>query len=298
MTARRRGYSLLEIMVAISIFLLIMGAAFLPFKMLKDSFKKGSGHIDTHATVRRALDKMVRELRKSSAPQPQPMGMFYPKTSGQAMGIYYASTASGQSNYYPAVPAGCYPGCAFTLVRPDGYVSRVKYECQSVNTGAPTVVGDGGYAGRSLFVGGKATEYRLHRQECYYKSSIGQFVTEDRDVIPRGVTAFYFYPQPQSGGAPAVQFAATSQQPSYTPTSTPASPWPNPSPTFSSPLPITVENPYGSTLPSPATYRPEVYVYLKAYPDDYQRPLPNPPTAFGYFEFSLTVALRNQAALP
>ena len=63
----RAAFSLLELLVAVAIFFIIIGAVFSLLISGKKAFETGSVQVEVEQEARRALDYMTKELRQSSA---------------------------------------------------------------------------------------------------------------------------------------------------------------------------------------------------------------------------------------
>lgn len=116
-----RGFSLLEIIFAMAIFTLILVIAFLPFKMLRDSFKLGGGRIDTQQEVREPLNRLARELRTGTSVKFSPD----PGSPGSYRRVNMTSTSL--------------PKLTFSIVR-GGETLTVDYQCKAVAYGTSGAV--------------------------------------------------------------------------------------------------------------------------------------------------------------
>ncbi len=66
---KRYGFTLVELMVVIFIFSIIMAATFTVLSMGRQSWHTGSTQVELQQETRRAMDRMVRELRESASSQ-------------------------------------------------------------------------------------------------------------------------------------------------------------------------------------------------------------------------------------
>lgn len=62
---KSRGFSVLELFIAITLFIVIMGALFLVISPSIDSFQLSSAQLDLESEVRRAIDTMTSELMQT-----------------------------------------------------------------------------------------------------------------------------------------------------------------------------------------------------------------------------------------
>jgi Prokaryotic N-terminal methylation motif len=269
---RRVGFTLIELMLAMAMFVLIMIISFLPYRLLKRAYQLGTGHMDASAAARVAIRRMTDELCSANPlPSPTatpaiapPTGKSYepfvrpmfssPVTIGgstvyQQVSVYHYNTSWTQT---PAWTSGTNSNSVVTLYKVSYYLQQLT-TVAAASPAVPWAVGDV-LPTTTLSSGSTYAEYSLIRSQQDVVADYSQTppvfgVTGTptiKRIIPRGIAGY------SSGSSSIATF-------------------------YFSPVPQ-------STPPSSSV---EVPIYVGMYPDQYQRPLPTigagsaPPLQFG-----------------
>jgi len=132
-TIRQRGFSLIELLVALGIFLIVTGAAFTLLGNSQQRYRTESQVLNSFQEARLGLDQMVRDVNDAGYPPPSFFSAFTPVNS--------ASTPFAWSPNYPGqtcqLPCATTPG-AFDLIvetnpnpqDPGSQVQWIRYQLQ------------------------------------------------------------------------------------------------------------------------------------------------------------------------
>lgn len=267
---RLRGFTLIELMLAMAMFVLIMIISFLPYRLLKRAYQLGTGHMDASAAARVAIRRMTDELC-SGNPLPSPTAtpavapptgktyepfarpMFSSPVSINGSTVYQQAAVYHYNTNWTSTPSwNNSTSNVVTLYKVTYYLQKLSSVASS-SPPIPSAVGDV-LPSTTLSSGSTTAEYSLMRSQQDVTADYTQTppvfavtgtATVSR-VIPRGIAGY------SSGASSFGTFY------------------------FS---PVLQSSPPSSSV--------EVPIYVGMYPDQYQRPLPTigsgaaPPLQFG-----------------
>lgn len=110
-----RGFSLTELMVTIFIFSILLGATYGVLSMSRTSYQTGDSQIVVQQEARKAMDKIVKEIREASSVDisaPYPFTIWGNKIKYQVSGTQLERTVEGQ---LPTILANNILSVQFTL---------------------------------------------------------------------------------------------------------------------------------------------------------------------------------------
>lgn len=140
MIGRQRGFSLIEMIVAMAVMLLVIGSVLQMLSQSQQRFVTTASEEDTTAAAREALDLMTREIRLAGYPPPNsyPPGVIVAGTNERYVarggGFITANPYSIQFEADVGIPAGCngttLPLADYRCTSNTGVVSVINYELQ------------------------------------------------------------------------------------------------------------------------------------------------------------------------
>lgn len=132
----RRGFTLLEMMVSMGIFMLICGSAFTLLGVSQKRYQSESQVLNSFQEARLGLDQMVRDIADSGYPPPNQFE-FPPGTPGGPTYSQYADTPIAWSPNYANSPQGtCSVGVGCSTPGPWGLFLEVS----SIPVASPSLV--------------------------------------------------------------------------------------------------------------------------------------------------------------
>ncbi|MDH7498898.1 MAG: prepilin-type N-terminal cleavage/methylation domain-containing protein [candidate division NC10 bacterium] len=145
----RQGYSLLEVLVTLSIFLIILYSVYMVYDTQRTSYSRTEARIDTQDNARMALSTLERELRMAGYGVPAALGPSVPRiVEARPRSITFradlrgvittliASAASGSGTLYVNSTTGIAAGDVIYLT---DHAKARALTVQSVNASASTV---------------------------------------------------------------------------------------------------------------------------------------------------------------
>ena len=102
---RSKGFTLIEMMVSMGIFILICGSAFTLLGVSQQRYQSDTQVLNSFQEARLGLDQIVRDANDSGYPPANQFELPLPSTS------YYAATPVAWSPSYPSVPCNMSGGC-------------------------------------------------------------------------------------------------------------------------------------------------------------------------------------------
>ncbi|HDP16418.1 MAG TPA: prepilin-type N-terminal cleavage/methylation domain-containing protein, partial [Candidatus Omnitrophica bacterium] len=111
----KKGFSLIELMIAVLIFSILLGATYSILSMSRASFQTGDIQLAVQQEVRKAMDKVAREIREASSVNlstAYPFTIWGEKIKYEVADNQLLREVEGQS---PSVLANNVSGIEFTL---------------------------------------------------------------------------------------------------------------------------------------------------------------------------------------
>jgi len=145
----RRGYSLLEVLITLSIFLIVLYSVYMVYDTQRSSYSRTEARIDTQDNARMALSTLERELRMAGYGVPAALGPSVPRIveakprtitfRADLRGVITtltANAASGSSTLYVNTTTGIAAGDVIYLT---DHAKARALTVQSVDASASTV---------------------------------------------------------------------------------------------------------------------------------------------------------------